>query len=180
MKAKYLLLFLIFSNYTFSQTNLKVGSKANKIYVSDWLFNTPNDKVLDGKYIVLLFWSVTNTTQYIGGKKINYLEKFNQFQEKFQRNDLYFISMAENNPGEVKKYLKENIFKTIAVIDITRRTQIGFGNKDGSIFNPLVILIDNKGDMKWISTPCSLTEKVLNDFLNNTLEPSSMFDTPKR
>jgi hypothetical protein len=180
MKAKFLLVLLIFSNYAFSQSNLKVGSKSKRIYVSDWLLNKPKDKDLEGKYIVLLFWSATNTSQYIGGKKINYIERFNQFQEKFQRNDLYFIAMAESNPEEVKKYLKENDFKTIAVIDKTKRTQIGFGNKDGSIFNPLVILIDNKGDMKWISTPYSLTEKVLKDFLNNTLEPSSMFDTPKR
>lgn len=177
MKAKILIIILFFSNYIFSQKNLKVGSQARKIFVSDWIMNTPKDKILKGKNIVLLFWDPTNTSQYIQNKKVDYIEKFNLFQEKFQQKDLYFISMADSdNVNAIKKYLKKGNFKTIAVIDKTRRTQRGFGNKDGSIFFPLVILIDKEGVIKCICDPYSFDEKYLSDFLNNTLVPFSMFD----
>jgi peroxiredoxin len=179
MKLNILFLFLLFFNPIFSQENLKTGSRAKKIYISDWLANTPNDKVLEGKYIVLLFWEPKNTTQYIGDEKVNYIENFNKLQEKFQREDLLFISVSNDNLTETKKYLKNNEFKTIAVVDKTKRTQTGFGKKDGNIVTPLVVLIDNKGIIKWVTFPYSLNEKYLKQFLNNTIEPFNSFD-PKR
>lgn len=177
MKVKLLLLFLLLSNFVSSQEHLKPGSKARKIYISDWITNKPKDTILEGKNIVLLFWDPRNTSQYISNKKVDYIKEINSLQEKMQRKDLYFISMA---PAEaithVKSYLKNNEFKTIAVIDKTKRTQRGFGNKDGSIFLPLVILIDKNGIMKWINIPYSLDEKTLNEFLDNNLAPSSMYE----
>jgi len=176
MKAKILIFILFFSSYIFSQQNLKVNSQAPKIFVSDWIKNVPEDKVLKGKNIVLLFWDPTNTSQYIQNKKVDYIKKINLFQEKFLQKDLYFISMANNdNVSAIEKYLKNNDFKTTAVIDKTRRTQMGFGNKDGSILFPLIILIDKEGIIKCICDPYSFDEKYLSDFLNNALVPFSVF-----
>ncbi|KGO96066.1 hypothetical protein [Flavobacterium enshiense] len=177
MKIKTLLLFVLFSNFLFSQEHLKAGSKARKIYISDWITNKPKDTILEGKNIVLLFWDPSNTSQFFGNKKVDYIKEINSLQEKMQRKDLCFISMTPADAVTyLKSYLKNNEFKTIAVIDKTKRTQRGFGNKDGSIFLPLVILIDKNGIMKWIGIPYSLDEKILNKFLDGSLNPYSQFD----
>jgi thiol-disulfide isomerase/thioredoxin len=173
MKIQTLFLYLVLmnSNINLAQYSIKINEKAPDIFVTDWIRNTPKYKVLKDKYIVLEFWATWC------GPCIKAVPHLNDLQTKFNREDLYFISMTDEKIDRVERLLKKVNFKSIVVSDQTKKTHIAYGNgATGLEAYPLTVLIDKFNTIKWIGNPEQLNEKVLEDFLSDKLIPYSLYE----
>lgn len=175
MYRSFSLIFIFFISSAYSQNHLSANTKAKPINITDWVINTPKDKNLKGKFIILNFWSLDKNVE----RNYNFETKFNAFNDKFNRKDVYFITMTSEKVQDLKDYFKTVKFNSIVVSDQKKITQTYYGSKDGSIYLPLTILIDNNGIIKWIGLPYDLTDKILTEFLDGSLTPYNMFVKPK-
>ncbi|MBZ4035733.1 TlpA family protein disulfide reductase [Flavobacterium sp. 17A] len=164
MKNAILLLFaFVVSNQTFSQLKYKVGDKAPKLNITNYLQNEPKDKNFDKKYILLEFWATWCTTC------LAEVPNLNKLQENYKKNkDFVFISITDESPEKTKKTLERVKFNSIVVSDQTKKALTDFVVDDdqGSYAIPKTFLIDNKGIIRWIGEPYTLNEVVINKFLN--------------
>jgi len=164
MKTKIILLFIsLFSSTILSaQKELAVGNKAPEINVTKYIENIPQDKSVKGKYILLEFWA-TWCAPCLGA-----VPHLNNLKEKYKkREDILFLSMTYEEPDKVLKTLKRVRFKTCVVTDQSEVTFKNFGvERDKTISVPRTILIDNKGNVKWIGNPYQLTDSLFDSFVN--------------
>jgi len=162
-------LLLFFAGSTLAaQTNLSTGGAAPKINVTDWLLNEPADKDLTAKFIVLEFWATWC------GPCIAAIPHLNELQAKFDRPDLYFISLTDESTTKVSQSLDRLNFNSIVATDVSKQTQIAFGDgKKGLEAFPMTVLISPAGNVIWVGEPKQLTEKVMNAFLNGSLPPQN-------
>lgn len=161
---KYLIYILTFltMGITYAQSNIKVNEKAPKINITHWIENVPTNKSLDNKFTVLEFWATWC------GPCIAAVPHMNKIQSEFNNKDLVYISITDESVEKVKRSLKRIDFKSIVVTDLTKETQINFGDgKKGLDTYPLTVLIDNKGIIKWIGEPKKLNSKIMSEFLAN-------------
>ena len=146
-----------------AQTNITIGAKAPVIHITDWIDNTPKDKNLSGKYVVLEFWATWC------GPCIAAVPHMNELQKEFTQNDLYFISMTYESVEKAQRILKRVSFNSMVVTDQTKATQVQFGDgKKGLTQYPLTVLIDNKGIIQWIGAPKKLTKEILKNFTSGS------------
>lgn len=154
-KNPFLILFLI-SNFLFAQSSIKVGEKSPKIVITDYIQNVPKNTTLENKFILLEFWATWC------GPCLDGVPKLNNIQEKFKSNkDFIIISITDEKVDKVLRTLKRIPFKSLVVSDQTGKTIKNFGI---NAF-PTTVLIDDKGFIKWIGLPESLTDDILNSFL---------------
>jgi thiol-disulfide isomerase/thioredoxin len=171
MKNFLILVLLFFVQIALCQSNIKLNQKAPQITISDWVLNVPKDKNLNNKFIVLEFWATWC------GPCIKAVPHLNEIQERTKHKDLYFISITDESVEKINRISKRIIFNSIVVSDQSKKTHINFGNGiDGLEVYPFTVLIDNKGIIKWIGSPVSLTEEIVNDFLYAKLTPSNAFE----
>ena len=156
-------------NSVYSQKHLKLNEPAPKIYITDWILNVPKDKTFANKYIVLEFWA-----SWCSGC-IDYVDHLNEIQSKFNREDLYFVSITDEKVESVLSIAKKVKFNSIVVSDQKKNTQRLFGNRSANMTLPLTILIDNNGIIKWMGIPALLDENIVRDLLNNSLIPFNLF-----
>lgn len=160
-KFFYITTFLIFGNI-YAQSNIKVGEQAPKIKITDWIENVPEDKNFNDKNIVLEFWATWC------GPCIAAVPHMNNLQSEFNQKDLIYISITDESVEKVKRSLKRIDFKSIVVTDLTKETQINFGDgKKGLDEYPLTVLIDKTGIIKWIGEPKNLNSEIMSKFLAN-------------
>ncbi|QXP78857.1 MULTISPECIES: TlpA family protein disulfide reductase [Winogradskyella] len=160
-KLIYILALLSFGNI-YAQSNIKVNGKAPKINITNWIENIPNAKNLNDKYIVLEFWATWC------GPCIAAVPHMNEIQEEFNQKDLYYISITDESIAKVERSLKRIKFKSIVVTDLTKKTQINFGDGiKGLDEYPLTVLIDKSGIIKWIGEPKNLNSAIMTKFLSN-------------
>ena len=167
MKNKILFFALLIFTNSFSQEHLRVNEKVN-IKITDWILNVPEDKNLSNKFIVLEFWSSSCKPC------LKAVEHLNELQSKFNRQDLYFISLTDEKPDEVNKTAKKVSFNSIVVSD-QKKYNYFWKNGINSLVLPLTILIDNKGVIKWIGIPNLLTESVIESLVENKLETYNIY-----
>ena len=155
-KNPFLVLFLI-SNFLFAQSTIKVGEKSPKIVITDYIQNVPKNTTLENKFILLEFWATWC------GPCLDGVPKLNTIQDKFKSNkDFIIISITDEKVDKVLRTLKRIPFKSLVVSDQTGKTIKNFGI---NAF-PTTVLIDDKGFIKWIGLPESLTDTILNSFLS--------------
>lgn len=165
MKNTLLLLLVGLSLFSKAQTKTEIGQQAPKINISDWIQNTPKDKSLDGKFVVLEFWTTWCGPCIASVPHLNELQ--NEFKEK---SDLIFVSMTNEKVEKAQKLLKRVPFQSVVVTDVTNQTQKNFSkNGDGQVGLPSTILIDKNNVVRWVGIPTGLTKKILSDFVNNQL-----------
>lgn len=161
-KSLYILIFLIIGNIS-AQSNITVGQEAPEINITNWIENIPVDKNLKNKYIVLEFWATWC------GPCIAAVPHMNSIQKDFNQKDLYYISITDESVEKVERSLKRINFNSIVVTDLTKKTQINYGDgKEGLDAYPLTILIDKNGVIKWIGEPKDLNSNIMSKFLANT------------
>jgi thiol-disulfide isomerase/thioredoxin len=165
------IIFFFFAKESYSQYNIKVNQKAPEIFITDWLRNIPKDKKLNNKYIVLEFWATWC------GPCIKAVPHLNELQSKFNRDDLYFISMTDESVERIERLLQKINFNSIVVSDQSKKTHIAFGDgKTGLKAYPLTVLIDKNNTIKWIGNPDQLNGKILEEFLSDKLVPYSLYE----
>lgn len=162
MKKLFYLSFLLIIGNAYSQSNIKIGERAPNINITDWIKNEPKDKKLSDKYIVLEFWATWC------GPCIAAVPHMNDLQKKFNGKDIYYISITDESVAKVQRSLKRVDFHSIVVTDLTKETQINFGDGiKGLDQYPLTVLIDNNNTIKWIGEPKDLDDKVMTSFLGS-------------
>jgi uncharacterized protein (TIGR03435 family) len=153
----FLLIFLFGNMY--SQDTLKIGDKAPKINITDYILNIPKDKNIEGKFIVLEFWATWCAPC------LSAVPHLNELHDNFKnRKDLLFLSMTYEKPEKTKRTLEKIPFKTVVVSDQTKLNEANF-NVDEI---PHTVLIDNKGVIRWIGIPTELNSSIIENFLNGT------------
>lgn len=153
---------LVLSQNMFSQIKLKVGDKVPDLNITDYLANTPKDKNLKGKYILLEFWATWCTSC------LAEVPNLNKTQERFKdKKDFVFVSITDESPEKTKKTLERVKFKSIVVSDQTKKALNDFVVDDasGGYAIPKTFLIDNQGILRWVGQPWLLNDVVLNKFL---------------
>lgn len=155
-KINFLIILIFLYGHLYSQNMLKIGDKAPKVNITDYILNIPNDKNIENKYIILEFWA-TWCAPCLGA-----VPHLNELQNKFKnRKDLYFFSLTYEKPDKIKRTLEKVEFKTIVVSDQTKKTEASF-NVEGI---PHTVLIDNKGIIKWIGEPNELNTSMIENLL---------------
>lgn len=158
-KINVLILLIFLAGNMYSQDTLKVGDKAPKINITDYILNTPKDKNIGGKFIVLEFWATWCAPC------LSAVPHLNELHDNFKnRKDLLFLSMTYEKPEKTKRTLEKIPFKTVVVSDQTKLNEANF-NVDEI---PHTVLIDNKGIIRWIGIPTELNSSVIENFLNGT------------
>lgn len=143
----------------YSQSNIKVGEKAPNINVTYWIKNEPTDKNLSNKYIILEFWATWC------GPCIAAVPHMNELQKKFNGKDVYYISITDESVEKVQRTLKRIDFNSIVVTDLTKETQIKFGDGEKGLDQyPLTVLINNNNIIEWIGEPMSLDDEIMTRF----------------
>lgn len=171
MKKLFLPLLILLALNVFSQSNIEVGAAAPEIHITDWIANTPADQNLSDKYIVLEFWATWC------GPCIKAVPHMNELQKKFDRNDLYYLSLTDESVEKVNRTLKRIDFHSIVVSDQTRQTKLAYGDGENGLESlPMTVLIDQEGIIRWIGLPSQLTAEVMRDFLAGRLEGFNHFD----
>jgi thiol-disulfide isomerase/thioredoxin len=161
MKQLFLILLSISHLHAVAQKNIKVGHPAPPITVTDWIANVPVDINLANKFIVLEFWATWCSPC------IEAVPHMNSLQAKFNRPDLYFVSITDESRQKVERFLKRVELKSIVVSDQNNKTQALFGDGvKGVVQLPLTVLINDKGDVSWMGLPFDLTESMIADFLS--------------
>lgn len=161
MKQLFLILLSISQLHAVAQKNIKVGQPAPPITVTDWIANVPVDTNLANKFIVLEFWATWC------GPCIEAVPHMNSLQVKFNRPDLYFVSITDESRQKVERFLKRVELKSIVVSDQNNKTQALFGDGvKGVVQLPLTVLINDKGDVSWMGLPFDLSESMIADFLS--------------
>ena len=159
-KIIFLILVILLTGNLYSQDTLRIGDKAPKINITDYILNTPKDKKIENKFIILEFWA-TWCAPCLGS-----VPHLNDLQNKFKnRKDLLFLSLTYEKPEKTKRTLEKVEFKTIVVSDQTKKTEANF-NVEGI---PHTVLIDNKGIIKWIGTPNELNSSMIENLLNGKI-----------
>jgi thiol-disulfide isomerase/thioredoxin len=163
MKHLALLLFLLFSPLViFGQSNLRVGDPAPPITITEWLANTPEDTTLRDKFIVLEFWATWCKPC------LEAVPHLNELQAKFPVEDLYFISITDEEPDLASSVFDRVDFHSIVVTDEYGETHRRFGNgTTGLSVYPFTVLIDREGMVRWYGKPEDLTENMLERLLRS-------------
>jgi len=173
-KLIYILTFLTIGN-AYAQSNIKVNEKAPTINITDWIENVPNDTNLNDKYIVLEFWATWC------GPCIAAVPHINSIQKEFNQKDLYYISITDESVAKVERSLKRINFNSIVVTDLTKKTQINFGDGvKGLDAYPLTVLIDKTGIIKWIGEPKNLNSEIMSTFLANSNTENTDYSLEKK
>ena len=150
--------------FSYGQTELMNNQIAPEIKITNWIKNTPADKTLTHKFIVLEFWATWCKPC------LEYVPHLNELQKKYKQDNLLFLSISDEKEARISKILEKINFETIVVTDTSKTT---FENYKSLTYNdvmrPTTVLIDDKGKVKWVGYPKLLTEKVLQSFLQNKL-----------
>lgn len=151
---------------------VRLNSKANFKF-TDWIANIPEDKNLEGKFIVLEFWASWCKPC------LEQVSHLNELQSKFNDKNLYFISMTDEKPDVVKSILKRVHFESIVVSD-QRKINTFWNGGIKKLILPFTILIDDEGYIKWIGTPSLLREKDIQDLMTKKIIPFNLYEREKK
>jgi thiol-disulfide isomerase/thioredoxin len=148
----------------YAQEAISLGETAPPIYITDWIENVPENKSLEGKNIILEFWATWC------GPCIAAVPHLNELQSQYEGSNIVFISITDESVSKVERTLDRIDFKSVVVSDTTSQTQIAYGDgKNGLLFFPLTVLIDDSGMVRWIGDPKKLGSSQIDDLLADRL-----------
>lgn len=148
-----------------AQSAIKIGNDAPPINVTDWLKHKPISVELRNRMIVLEFWATWC------GPCIQAVPHMNELQEKYDPNDVLFLSLTYEHVDKVNRTLNRIPFSSAVATDSSRATQIAYGDgKTGLEAYPLSIVIDKENKIRWIGQPTELTHSVIDEIYETNFE----------
>lgn len=97
-----MLLSLVLTTAAFAQQNLQVGQPAPDFAAQTLNGDTVNLKDLQGKVVVLTFWSTRCAICHAEFPKLN------QIVERYKQQDVVFLAVTMENESKVNPYIKKN------------------------------------------------------------------------
>lgn len=151
------ILFLAFFSSTALSQGVEINQPAPPIQVNNWVEN-PDYSLheLENKPVILKFWFTKC------GPCVYSIPHMNDLAEKFQSEDVAFVSVSFEKPEIIRSFLREKEFKAMAGSD-TSQTTISAYEVRGY---PMVFLIDKEGILRWKGNPMSLNESMVSQFLD--------------
>ena len=144
-KTSLFILFLALSISAFGQQSLKVGSQAPDFAAAGIDGKTYNLSQLQGKVVLLTFWS---TRCQICHSEI---PKLNQVAERYRDKDVVFLAVTMDNEAKVDPYIRKNPFN-FNILPNSFGVFLKYADKDGSgninMGFPAHFLIDRHGSIK--------------------------------
>ncbi|WP_290836896.1 redoxin family protein [Flavobacterium sp.] len=141
------------------------------IKIDSWAINAPQDKKLEGKFLVINLW-VPNCVQCNVGMK--YLERLQQDFKGVK--NLYFINLAqEDSLKTAASFAKQKLSTTLIVASDKRKiTKL---RSDGlkQIMYPMAIMVDPEGVVRYIQFPSLIKKEEIQKFLDGKWEPFDSF-----
>lgn len=146
------LTFVAFIMSAFQANAQKVGQQSPQIQVFKWL----NKEVKNEKPILLEFWAT-----WCGPCK-KAIPHLNELHDKY-KNDVSFISMSIEREEVIRNFMKNTELKSAVCTDFERKTALSY-NVQGI---PHTVLIHKDGEIAWIGSPFTLTDSLMNVFVEN-------------
>lgn len=152
----------------------KPGDAAPPIAVGA-LFQAPNGAKADltslrGNIVVIDFWATWCAPC------IQSMPEFNALAERFRGKPIRFLSLSDERPEKVKKFLQKGLLKTWVVADPTGATNKAYDIQ----FIPRAAIIDAQGKLVTIMDPRELKPEMLDRLLRGeSLTPPAETAPPK-
>lgn len=142
--VKVLFLTLILAAAAFAQQNLKAGEAAPDFSIESIDGSIYNLRELQGKVVVLTFWS---TKCQICHSEI---PKLNQVAERYKGKDVVFLALTMENQARVEPYLRKYPFN-FSIVPNSFGMVLKYANKDSSgnidMGFPAHFVINRKGQI---------------------------------
>lgn len=123
---------------------------------------------LQGNVVVLEFWA----TWCPGCRE--QIPHLNSLQEQFQSRSVRFLSLTDEEPALVRRFLKDYPISGWIGLDSNGETFAAYG-----IFGrPSTVVVDAKGIVHWVGSPSGLTPALLEDALAGKPAPSRQAGAP--
>lgn len=136
---------------------LKIGGPAPEIEVSEWITGRPDDAGMAGKNVVLEFWGTHC------GPCASAIPHLNELVDKHGSDKTLFLSLSQDTPDAVGRFLQKRPIKGAVAIDRDGRTFSAYGIKG----IPHTVLIDAQGKLRWQGHPTHFTATLLATFLES-------------
>lgn len=156
-QKKLVLIFIILSCVSLLQAQIKSGEQAPELLIKDWIKNVPDDRNLEGKFIVIDFWATWCAPCLETVPHMNKLVEQNR-----SRKDLVFLALTDEKKDIVNPLLKRVSFSAAVVSDPTRKIFDDY--KINQI--PTCVIIDDKRLIKWVGHPSKLNNEIIQNILN--------------
>lgn len=134
-----------------------IGGSAPEIEVGEWVTGRPDDAGTAGKNVVLEFWGTHC------GPCASAIPHLNELVDKYGSDKTLFLSLSQDTPDVVVRFLQKRPIKGAVAVDQDGRTFSAYGIR--SI--PHTVLIDTHGILRWQGHPNQFTEKLLATFLES-------------
>ncbi len=143
----------------------EIGKLSPPLHVTEFILNEPDDKSIQGNFLVLDFWATWC------GPCIQSVPHFNDLVEEFSdRGDVMFMSLSDESREKIERTLKRIEFKSVVATDVTRQSLRNF--KVEGI--PATFVIDPDGIIRWMGHPNRLKIKDLEDIFGPDPTPDML------
>ena len=152
----------ILTTSLFAQKELRVGDDVPSIIIEKWIANAPQNKDFRNKAIVLEFWA-TWCAPCVAA-----IPKLNNIEDDFKTNpNISFISLTSDKEEVVQSFLKYKTINAMVANDPAMKTARSFRLMFDNAFSiPKMLLIDNRGIVRWIGHPDNITSKMISKFVS--------------
>lgn len=139
-----------------------IGTIIEKIEFTDYIENTPEDKVFDDKFKILEFWATWCKPC------LEAVPHLNELQSEFKdESNLVFLSVTYETIKKTRKVLKKINFETIVVSDQTKKIHNDLRIEyQGMMILPRTVLINSSNEIIWYGRPMELSKDLIVNFLS--------------
>ena len=129
--------------------------KAPELRFTEWINNPKGDTVFKNKHILLDFWATWCSAC------IEDIPHLNQLTEKYSNNIAFISINSYDTKLKIEQFLKKKKMRSFQVMDSNQYLKEALNIQT----IPAIVLIDNKGNLRWKGYASDLTEKLINTFL---------------
>lgn len=139
-----------------------IGTIIEKIEFTDYIENTPEDKVFDDKFKILEFWATWCKPC------LEAVPHLNELQSEFKdESNLVFLSVTYETIKKTRKILKKINFETIVVSDQTKKIHNDLRIEyQAMMILPRTVLINSSNEIIWYGRPMELSKDLIVNFLS--------------
>ena len=153
---------LLISTSLLLANDLKIGSNAPTISIQEWLAEAPGGDVpFKGKTVVLEFWGTWC------GPCVRAIPHLNKLVDKYQNDDLIFVSITKETKSKVAKFMKKKQMKAFVALDNKGKTNKAYQIR----YIPKAYIIDPNGLIIWGGHPAHLTNELFDYYHKNNKMP---------
>jgi len=163
-KLATLAILFVFTLSLLNAKNLPLGSSAPTINISEWLTEAPDgDNPFQGKTVVLEFWATWC------GPCVKAIPHLNSLVDKYQSDDLIFVSITKENKSKVTSFMKKKEMKAYVALDDKGKTNSAYRIRA----IPKAYIISPEGKIIWDGHPFNLSDQLLDYYLEHKEMPKN-------